>query len=229
MRHIVSVVSSFAILIGLLVSVFFVRPAQAEWYVAGQGGVSFSNSFNSVEGVGSLTGFTLSDLDLHKSAMYGAKLGYYLDSMSWLGIEMEAFSSTPHVKQQQATGRFLGLSTRGTLSGQDLRGTNWAPMNVVVRYQLGPREPDAGVGLGVFFARVHDAASGESSSSNLRPGLNTQVGLRWRMTKNLSVFGEWKYNRATFNFGESSPTQETGGFKGNYSAHIAAGGLAWHF
>ena len=229
MRHIGSVVRSFAVLMGMLVSLFFVSPAQAEWYVAGQGGVSFSNSFNSVEAVGSLAGLSFTDLDLHKSPMYGAKLGYYLDSMSWLGVEMEAFSSTPHVKQQPVRGSFLGFSATRTVPGQDIRVTNWAPINVVFRYQLGQLEPYAGVGLGVFFARVHDAASGESSSSNLRPGLNTQVGVRWRMTKHLSLFGEWKCNRATFNFDESTPAQETGGFKGAYSAHIAAGGLAWHF
>ena len=94
---------------------------------------------------------------------------------------------------------------------------------------MGPVEPYAGVGLGVFFARIHDGASGESSSSNLRPGLNTQVVLRWRLTEHLSLFGEWKYNRATFNFDDSGPTQATGALKGDYSAHIAAGGLGWHF
>jgi len=227
MRHIGSVVRCFAVLTGTLASVLFVCPAQAEWYVAGQGGVSFSNSLNNGEGVGSLAGFSISDLDLHKSPMYGAKVGYYFDSMKWLGVEMEAFSSTPHLKQQTAEVRFGGdpaTSATVTLPGQDLRVTNWTPINVMFRYQIGPVEPYAGVGLGVFFARIHDGASGESASSNLRPGLNTQVGLRWRLTEHLSLFGEWKYNRATFNFDDSNA-----GLKGDYSAHIAAGGLGWHF
>jgi len=43
------------------------------------------------------------------------------------------------------------------------------------------------------------------------------------------VFGEWKYNRASFNFSESSPTQATGGFKGDYSANILAFGVGYHF
>jgi len=107
--------------------VFFSHPVHAEWYVAGQGGVSFSNSFNNGEGVGSTAGLSISDLDLHKAPMYGAKLGYYFDSMKWLGVEMEAFSSTPHLKQQTATVSFGGVSATGTAPGQDVRVTNWGP------------------------------------------------------------------------------------------------------
>jgi opacity protein-like surface antigen len=60
-------------------------------------------------------------------------------------------------------------------------------------------------------------------------GLNTQVGLRYLVTKSVSLFGEWKYNRASFNFAESSPTQATGGFNGDYAAHLLAFGVGYHF
>jgi hypothetical protein len=118
---------------GLLALVVFTRPAQAEWYVAGQGGVSFSNSFNNAESTGALAGIHFSDLDLHRAPVYGGKVGYYFDSLKWLGVEMEAFSSTPHLKQQTATATLAGVSASGTLPGQDLRVTNWSPINVVVR------------------------------------------------------------------------------------------------
>ena len=229
MRHLRSVVGWAFVVAGVLILTLFSRPVQAEVYIAGQGGVSFPNSFSNIEVVG-FSGLTISDLSLHKSVMYGGKLGYYFDKLKWLGVETEVFNSTPHIKQQPATASFGGFTTPPvTLIGQDLRVLNWAPINVVVRYQMGPLEPYAGVGLGLFFARVHDAASGESSSSNWRPGLNTQVGIRYMLTKQLSLFGEWKYNRASFNFDASSPTQATGAFKGDYSAHIAIGGVGWHF
>jgi opacity protein-like surface antigen len=104
----------------------------------------------------------------------------------------------------------------------------WAPVNLVVRYQMGQLEPYAGVGMGVFFARVKDRATGESSSST-RVDLNTQGGLRYLVTKHISLFGEWQYNWASFNFPESSPTQATGGIKGDYSAHLLAFGVGYHF
>lgn len=203
-------------------------PVQAEMYVAGQVGVSIPNSFSNVEGVGSGAGFNVSDLSLQKSVMYGAKLGYYFDSMKWLGVETEVFNSTPHLKQQDATVSFGGASGTGTFSGQDVRVLNWAPVNIVVRHQMGQFEPYAGIGVGVFFANTTDGASGESSSST-NVGLNTQLGLRYKVTQNLAVFGEWKYNRASFDFAESSPTQAAGGLKGDYSANFLVFGVGYHF
>lgn len=198
-------------------------------YVAGQAGVSLPNSFSNVEGVGSLAGVSISDLSLQNSVIYGAKLGYYFDSMKWLGVETEVFNSTPHLKQQDATGSFGGVPLgTANFTGQSVRVLNWAPINIVVRHQMGQFEPYAGVGMGVFFARIKDGETGESSSST-NVGLNTQVGLRYLVTQNVSLFGEWKYNRASFDFSESSPTQATGGLKGDYSAHILAFGLGYHF
>ena len=216
-------------------------PVQAEMYVAGQVGANIPNKFSNVEGVDSSAGITTSDLSLQNSLMYGAKLGYYFDSIKWLGVETEVFNSTPHLKQQTPTATvppgFVFVappscagsqSCSVTVPGQSVRVLNWAPINIVVRYQMGQFEPYAGVGMGVFFANLKDGASGESSSSTA-VGLNTQLGLRYLVTKNLSVFGEWKYNRASFNFSESSPTQATGGFKGDYSANILAFGVGYHF
>jgi opacity protein-like surface antigen len=197
-------------------------------YVAGQVGVSLPNSFSNVEGVGTLTGLTVSDLSLHNSVMYGAKIGYYFDSMKWLGVETEVFNSTPHIKQQTATVSFGGAPATAPITGQDLRVLTWAPINVVARYQMGQFEPYAGIGLGLFFAQIKDGQTGESSSST-KPGLNTQLGARYFMTNNFALFGEWKYNRASFNFSQSSPTQATGGVKGDYSAHIFAFGVSYHF
>lgn len=203
-------------------------PAQAEMYVAGQFGVTFPNNVTNVEGVDSLAGLKFSDLSLHKSVMYGAKLGYYFDSIKWLGIETEVFNTNPNLKQQSVTATGPGGSASTTVAGQDIRVLTWAPINIVVRYQAGSFEPYAGVGLGVFFARIHDGQTGESSSST-KVGLNTQLGLRYRVTNHVSVFGEWKYNRASFNFSDSTPTAATGGLKGDYSAHIIAFGLGYHF
>ena len=206
-------------------------PAEAEMYVAGQVGVNTPNKIDNLQGVDSNAGLKLSNADLHNSIMYGAKLGYYFESMKWLGVETEVFNSTPNMKQQDfaITGPGIpGGSVTVTVPGHDLRVLNWSPFTVVVRYQAGQFEPYAGVGMGVFFARVHDGQSGESSSST-KVGLNTQVGLRYLVTQNVSLFGEWKYNRASFNFSDSTPTAATGGFKGDYSANLFAFGVGYHF
>ena len=207
--------------------------SQAEMYVAGQVGATIPNDLTDVQTVGPAAGLKLSDVSLHNSFMYGAKLGYYFDSVQfnavkWLGVETEVFNTNPNIKQQNLTISGPGVSATIPVTGQDLRVLNWSPVTVVVRYQVGQFEPYAGVGMGVYFARVHDGQSGESSSDT-SVGLNTQLGARYLVTKHLSVFGEWKYNRAHFNFDPSSPTQSTGGFKGDYSANILAFGVGYHF
>ena len=215
-------------LLALAVFLLFGSPARAEMYVAGQIGVTIPNKFSNVEGVDSSAGLSVSDLSLQNSFMYGAKLGYYFNSLKWLGVETEVFNTNPNSKQQTVTVSGGGVSGTQTLAGQDIRVLTWAPINVVVRYQAGKFEPYAGVGMGVFFARVHDGASGESSSST-KVGLNTQLGVRFLVTQHVSVFGEWKYNRASLHFSDSTPTAATGGLKGDYSAHILAFGVGYHF
>jgi hypothetical protein len=86
----------------VLAMVFFMSsPANAEMYVAGQVGATLPYDLSNVEwsaGGGTANG---NDLSLHNSLMYGAKFGYYFDSLKWLGVETEVFNSTPHVKQQE--------------------------------------------------------------------------------------------------------------------------------
>ena len=213
-------------LLALAVVVLHSSPARAEMYVAGQVGVTLPNSASSIDySTSAAPGVTLrgNDLNLQTSVMYGAKLGYYFESLKWLGVETEVYNSTPHVKQQNVV---VGGIPLGVISGSYLRVLNWSPITVVVRYQAGKFEPYAGVGLGLYFARLKDPASGESTSSTT-PGLNTQVGLRYRITDHIAVFGEWKYNYARVNFDETP----TAFFKtdATYTAHHLVFGLGYHF
>jgi opacity protein-like surface antigen len=197
-------------------------------YVAGPVGATIPNKTTNIEGVDSAAGLNVSDFSLHNSVMYGAKLGYYFELMKWLGVETEVFNTTPNIKQQAITVSGPGGSTSGTVPGQDLRILNWSPLTVVVRYQAGQFEPYAGVGMGIYFPRIHDGQSGESASDT-SVGLNTQLGACYLVAKNFSVFGEWKYNRANFNFSDSAPTAATGSLKGDYSANLFAFGVGYHF
>lgn len=174
MRHSGYTLRACSVAMGVLCLTLFSRPVQAEMYVAGQVGVNIPYNLSNVEW--SAGGVTLggNDLALHNSLMYGAKLGYYFDSLKWLGVETEAFNATPHVKQQDLT---IGGFPFGTAPGVNFRVLTWAPVNIVVRYQTGAFEPYAGVGLGVFFSRLSD---GTDSSSTTDVGLNTQLGLRYR-------------------------------------------------
>jgi len=221
MRRLCSVIGWSSVATGVLCLTLFSLPVQAEMYVAGQVGVNIPQKLRTVQwdaGGGPLDG---NNLSLHNSLMYGAKLGYYFDSLKWLGVETEVFNATPHVKQQNLT---IGGIDFGTAPGLNLRVLTWAPVNLVVRYQMGAFEPYAGVGLGVFFSRFSD---GTDSSSSTDVGLNAQLGLRYRVTTNLAFFGEYKFNHATLSHSNMGTTGL--GMSAYYNAHNLVFGVGYHF
>ena len=203
--------------------------AQAEVYVGGQIGAHLPSSYSNVEAsAGTRPNINISDLSLQDSLMYGAKVGYYFDSMKWegfnLGVETEVFNATPHIEQQQWTFTGPGGTAKATFPGVNNRVLTWAPFNIVVRYQVGQFEPYAGIGLGVFFSHL---SSGSFSSSSTDVGLNTQLGLRYRVTNDVSVFGEWKFNHASVS--HNNIVGSGLNISADYNANILAFGAAYHF
>ena len=197
-------------------------------YVAGQMGVNIPQSLSNVQYSpgGSTVGGN--DLSLQHSLIYGAKVGYYFDKLKWykfnLGIETEVFNSQPNIKPHNLS---IGGFNFGTQPGGEFRVLNWAPLNLVVRYQAGAFEPYAGVGFGVFYS--HASSSGFSSSGT-DVGLNTQLGLRYRVTNKVSVFGEWKFNHATINHNSFAGSGLFGlNVSADYNANILAFGVGYHF
>jgi opacity protein-like surface antigen len=87
-----------------------------------------------------------------------------------------------------------------------------------------PLQPYAGVGLGVFFADLN-SPFGSIDSPVL--GLNVLAGIRYYLTQRVALFGEYKYNRASFRLDNIEGTGA--GIDGVYSvSHITAGlSLLW--
>lgn len=211
---------------------------RGELYVAGFGGYTIGHGFDDVEGTGPLSGITLGDIDLKNSGVYGAKIGYFMPRrLNWLGLEMEAFNTTPHLKETAfTTGAHLRVTTlafnaiaRAKMmcerhDDHDRRGRPTTDRDYG-DHDFCRLQPYAGVGLGVFFARASDATG--SASDNGVPGLNVLAGVRYFVTERMAVFGEYKYNRATFEFDNVGAT--AAGLKGDYSASHIVGGLSLHF
>ena len=237
MSRIVSLLSTAWVLI-LFLSMLQAAPAAAESYGALQLGLTIPHALSGIDldEAGSPPG-TLTDLSLNKSFMYGGKLGHYFEGStmpwfkdvfkgkSWLGVETEVFNSTPHIEQQDQTRTGLGRPTAtGISTGATLRVLTWA-LNVIARYPGERWQPYLGIGLGVFFANLNDKSVNESQSST-SPGLNTQVGIRYILNKQVSLFGEWKFNYTRLNFSE---TAALFGMDATYKVHHLAVGLAYHF
>jgi hypothetical protein len=72
----------------------------SELYVAGFGEYTVGHGINDVEGTVLASGVRLGDINLNSSRAYGGKLGYFLaDRLNWLGLEIEAFHTSPHIEQ----------------------------------------------------------------------------------------------------------------------------------
>ena len=180
-------------------------PIWAETYVAGQVGYTLAQDtargrINDPTYAGLPIGTTVSTVDLNNSFMYGMKIGRFFNSTPWLGVELEGFVTNTNRPQQRLT---LGIPGTGNVLVDETGATNrvivLAP-NLVVRYQAGAFEPYIAVGPGVFFLHQQQLATTSGgltySQSNTGFGLNTQVGLRYRITDHVALFGEWKFNYA---------------------------------
>jgi opacity protein-like surface antigen len=215
----VSVVGSFLVLASY-------QMVQAESYVAGMVGLTIPHSLSSVDidDPSCPSGCKSTDLKLKESLMYGAKVGHYFESRPALGVELEAFNTTPHLKQQtQTITGPCGLCPVTGTNSSYFRVTTIA-FNLVGRLPGEVLQPYGAVGLGLFFAEFHDATGSQSSTA---PGLNTQLGLRYMLNHNVALFGEWKFNYARFDF-DPTPAGDLG-FKSTYMAHHLVFGVGYHF
>lgn len=211
--------------------------ARADTYLAGQVGATVAQDTvrtrpNDPTYAGLPTGTTMSNVALNNSLMYGTKLGHYFESIPWLGVELESFVTTPHRPQQRLT---LGVPGTGNVTVNEGGATNrlvvLSPL-IMVRYRAGAFEPYAGVGPGLFFLHQQQltaASSGQVySQSTTGVGLNTQVGLRYRLTDHVALFGEWKFNYARLDL---SGQADVGHFGVNAIAglHHFVFGVGYHF
>ena len=230
-----------------------------EMYVAGFGGYTFGGSSftNARTSNGPTNGFTL-----HDSGIYGLKIGYFMpDRLNWLGFEVEGFNTSPNIKPSVngpggtplpgASLRVTTLAFNAIIRGkfacgpsrnEPSRRTTTETHRATVETGRGmygnqedtfcPLQPYVGAGLGVFFAHTNGFGGGSSASDNAVPGFNGLAGIRYFVTEHVAVFGEYKYNRANFNFnnvGSAVGGGAVGGLNGDYSVHNVVGGLSFHF
>ena len=259
--------TGIAVVMFTLLFAGFPGAALAEWYVAGFGGLSIPGKLSDVKmdnlgqqiafqqfpgaaaipPQGTLTqSFKTSDLSLKNSPLFGGKAGYFFkdEGFSWLGVELEAFTSQPTIKNQTVSTSqevtYLPfnplppatcqpgitcqaqVTNNGTLqlSESSMRLITVA-FNVVARYPGTTFQPYAGVGAGGFYF----SSSGQIDGRQVVPGLNLQAGLKVLATEEWGLFVEGKYNYATIT--NLDPIGV--GLSGVYSAFNLLAGLAYHF
>lgn len=196
-------------------------------YFSGQLGASFP-SISNISFTGSFTpGSPADGFDMVNSPLYGFKAGMFSKS-GFLGMETEVFQTNPNFKQQQVFVNDPAGPTTDSFSGRNARVTTWA-FNVVGRVPITEKwQAYAGIGPAIFFSRLR--SNGFTQTSN-RPGLNTQLGLNYFLTPNISLFGEWKFNKTRFHYdtvGDVATNNHVAGFNGDYTAHNIVFGVTYY-
>lgn len=224
-----------ALAVTAICSVNAVGAVNAETYIYGMAGYTLAHDttqgvVTDPQNVGLPTGTNIGNVSLNNSFMYGAKIGHYFNSTPWLGVELESYVTNPNRPAQQLTLYPPGSAPITQLEpGASNRIVVVAP-NLVVRYQAGAFEPYVGVGPGIFFLHQEQLTStGTSySQSDTSLGFNAQVGLRYRLTEHLSMFGEWKYNYAKINLAGQSNVNHFG-IDAVIQLQYFVFGLGYHF
>jgi opacity protein-like surface antigen len=189
-------------------------PSAGEWYVGGQVGANFADRITNIQGTGNLQSFSSADFDLQNAVVYGGKLGYFPNNGS-VGIELDAFNSTPHLKHL------------GAAPGIHMRVTN-VGINLLLRYPGQTFQPYAGLGGGALIARIDDSPPNSSvRDSDVGKAFNVLAGIRAFVTPYVAVFSEYKYTQGTLTFDRAFPPG--GGFIGDYRAQHLVVGVSYHF
>jgi opacity protein-like surface antigen len=197
-----------------LLSTSLARQAFAEWYVAGQVGVNFADQLSDIRGTGVQEGGRSPDFDLKNAVLYGAKLGVFPGN-GWFGVELDAFHSSPNVKNLD------------DVPGFSMRVTN-VGINLIARYPGVTFQPYVGIGTGALIARIGDSATtqGDTDVSSM---LNLLTGVRAFVTPYVAIFTEYKYTQSTLEFSNGFAPQFGGGFTGDYNAQHVVFGVSYHF
>ncbi len=165
----------------------------------------------------------------------GLKLGYFLHSVPYLGLEGETnYNPSPVPRQRVSLNRIIGGSSQATMPNDDW--VNWTlALHIVGRYgflpdkevPFGRLQPYVGIGPG-FVVNYEDVDSAKNFS------LDVMAGVRYLLLKNISAFVEYKFSQVwdaeiESHAFQANGTTVVGTARLDYSSHKFVAGLAYHF
>ena len=211
--------------VGFLLSLVFVlfaySSAVAETYVGGGLGVAFSADISEVRASTAI----ITDLESDDVFAYGLKVGHYFNSMPWLGVEVNAGSSTPDIDNQSATvsGTAAGIAG-ATVARVEAEVEHFTTIGFLIMLRptkeqtkelynslelsfLPLIEPYLGIGFARNSINLSEAASytgagalaGKSNlGSGTEVGILLSLGLNHKINDRVKFFGEYKYTESSY-------------------------------
>jgi opacity protein-like surface antigen len=160
-------------------------PASAEWFADGYVGASLTHkgeiTFNAFDA--ELT----RDAELKSSAVFGVRVGKWLDGLPWLGVALDVSYFRPSADIQVFPLTALVMARYGFLPDEEFKD--------------GRMHVYAGLGGGIFISNV-DGFIGrlESSDTSVDFGLDTRLGVSYRVESNWAIFAEYRFTHVSPSF-----------------------------
>jgi len=186
--------------------------------VGGGIGVAFTTDITEI-GVtdGDGNSATISDVEGDDSFVYGLRIGHYLDSIPWLGVEANASSSTPDIDNQSAvvlTGTGAG-ALPSTMARVEAEVEHFTTVGLLVMLrptkeqtkELYNIDPYLGIGfasnsINLSEAVAYNSAGALVGKSNLgsdsEVGIFLSAGLNYKVNDRTKLFTELRYTEASY-------------------------------
>jgi opacity protein-like surface antigen len=150
------------------------------------------------------------DVEFDRSLSYGGRFGKYFDGLPWLGVAVDVINFDPDIAQQTAVQIAAGSVARTTLPPMDISVTA-VSVDLMLRLPLfttqeipgGRLQPYILGGPGLFFLSAHDRSNfvrRHQSDLDITGGYNAGGGLAWQFTRDLGLFGEYRYSHVNPEF-----------------------------
>ena len=217
------------------------RYLNGEFYAGGYLGAALTPNqdlkFTSGAGWCHTPAFTAQTNKFDPAVVGGLKIGYFFNSVKFLGLEVEnSVNRTPVRSQNVTLSTPVAGSNRAILPDDPWLNYTMA-LHLVARYgffpdqevPFGRLQPYVGFGPGFVFIfdRMH-------TSADFAP--DVMAGIRFMMLKNVSAFVEYKYSHVWGADLEhhviafpNLPTELKGSASFDYDSHKIVAGVAYHF
>jgi len=192
--------------------------ARAEPYVAAYLGATFPLEAKITDNTA--PSLSASGVSVDESIVFGIKLGFWSDTVRWLGIEFDISGYEADIPPQMAS----GLSVLAT--GMDITAVGFHMMG---RIPLGPPEGDPmrrayfylGGGPAILAVEGERGGVGQDVSEL---GVHALAGFKIFLSPNIALFAEYKFTYAEVTFDITGGTEDI-----ELKVNQVYGGLAYHF
>lgn len=199
----VLLVMRFVALILLLAAT---APARAEWTADLYGGGAHTprSDFTMViNSPGGRADHVFHDVQWDPSIEYGARAGYWLQSVPWLGFAADLFRFDANVPAQSVATTISGVTVPANLQAIDfsivalgLDAKARLQLMQSFEYPRGRLQPYVTGGPALFRVKVTNRANSElttESATDTAWGYKLGAGASWQIGRNAAIFAEYRY------------------------------------